>query len=809
MGSELESTKNSLEDQISNEIEDRKAADTALGTRIDNEVSALDDKIVIVPSDGDGSGVMKGAGNSASGKNSLAIGQNNKTISENSVTLGNQNLSGIKGYSYKHIDFDDDGKVSVFLRSDVLSSSVPTTGDSKKPSIDTTIESGYEINDILYISDGLSFYTASVTEVEHNRISFDAETFPFKKFIVTSGRFYVYCVDKPTTGVFNLGPNSLSEGLFTKAVGVTSHAEGYNNIASGTCSHAEGSNNKSNGENSHAEGRNNTVYGHESHIEGSSNTVSGNCSHVEGFSNRALGNKSHVEGSKCVAYSDDSHAEGYGSAAGDLNQVGLDASLRTDSAAHAEGARTVASGIGSHSEGSDTLASGVGSHAEGIGTYTRGYGSHTEGVSTKSGVKGFYIKGINFSGKRLYLSKTQVTPIKTTGFDASDLENIDIPWVVGDTVSIVNGKTYNNIIITEIKNNTIRVKSLPFTKIARFHDLDAEIDPIEYSIFVPDAYKLGAVDLGFGAHAEGKGTRAFGHFSNASGMNTHALGAGSHAEGYKTTVNSDFSHAEGYSTTASGDFSHAEGNGTIATGEYSHSEGYYTTASGKCSKAVGQYTIASNGCSIATGWGLENYPLVSSGKGSFATGYCTVAKNTGEFACGKFNKSTSDTISAKNTLFSVGCGTQSIPKNAIEVTTEQTIINNTLVLNSTNRSFLTLNSKKLYYADGDTIWEIPGQLEPFTRYYLEISNGGDPFDIYLETASHKPNEEYYLLIKKPIGLNISIGVNPGPSDVFWANGIYPADLSEYNLLEVCLCSCVFSGEDAYLGTVSGYKYYIV
>ena len=135
---------------------------------------------------------------------------NAMALSEKSISLGSSCLSGIKGYSYKHIDFDDDGKVSIFLRTDEISSSVPTKGDSNKPSIDTTIESGYEINDVIYVSDGLCFYAVSVTGVEHNKISFDASTFPFTTFNVTSGRFYVYCVDKPTIGAFNLGTNSFS-----------------------------------------------------------------------------------------------------------------------------------------------------------------------------------------------------------------------------------------------------------------------------------------------------------------------------------------------------------------------------------------------------------------------------------------------------------------------------------------------------------------------------------------------------------------------------------------------------------------------
>ena len=80
---------------------------------------------------------------------------------------------------------------------------------------------------------------------------------------------------------------------------------------------------------------------------------------------------------------------------------------------------------------------------------------------------------------------------------------------------------------------------------------------------------------------------------------------------------------------AYGNYSHSEGGGTVAYGSCSHAEGYATCAFGNYSHTEGQQTYTSN---------------------------------TAEHACGKYNKSTSSV-----TQFSVGVGTSSTRKNALEI----------------------------------------------------------------------------------------------------------------------------------------------
>lgn len=121
--------------------------------------------------------------------------------------------------------------------------------------------------------------------------------------------------------------------------------------------------------------------------------------------------------------------------------------------------------------------------------------------------------------------------------------------------------------------------------------------------------------------------------------NTKNLGLNAFAENTTVTASGTLSHAEGAESTASGVYSHAESSGT-ASGSNSHAEGYYTTASGEYSHAEGQSTIASNAA---------------------------------EHSSGRFNKSTTSSVSYFNgsqdaTLFSVGNGNNAAQRhNAFEV----------------------------------------------------------------------------------------------------------------------------------------------
>lgn len=112
---------------------------------------------------------------------------------------------------------------------------------------------------------------------------------------------------------------------------------------------------------SHSIGAQSTVY--PIHVEGSSSTVGANAynAHVEGYQNKILDNAHYA------------HVEGMQTTAG--------------SYAHAEGARTEASGEYSHAEGMNTCASGDYSHSEGYVTKAEGDYSHASGQGSSANAR--------------------------------------------------------------------------------------------------------------------------------------------------------------------------------------------------------------------------------------------------------------------------------------------------------------------------------------------------------------------------------------------------------------------------------------
>ena len=130
-----------------------------------------------------------------------------------------------------------------------------------------------------------------------------------------------------------------------------------------------------------------------------------------------------------------------------------------------------------------------------------------------------------------------------------------------------------------------------------------------------------------------KSGTAVGLNSVAEGGTNTASGSYSHAEGYGTKATSDMSHAEGDNTTASNNCAHAEGNSTTASGSYSHAEGILTNASGLYSHAEGRSVNA---------------------------------QNDAEHAQGKYNASHTGSTDADKTLSSIGFGSDSSRKNAVE-----------------------------------------------------------------------------------------------------------------------------------------------
>ena len=115
-------------------------------------------------------------------------------------------------------------------------------------------------------------------------------------------------------------------------------------------------------------------------IIGRNNKSAGQNVLISGTGNLVSSADSHAEGSYTTVSGSSSHAEGiYTEASGEASHAEGWSTAATNQGAHAEGYDTTASGQYSHAEGQQTAASGKYSHAEGWGTIAAGYNQHVSG----------------------------------------------------------------------------------------------------------------------------------------------------------------------------------------------------------------------------------------------------------------------------------------------------------------------------------------------------------------------------------------------------------------------------------------------
>jgi hypothetical protein len=274
-----------------------------------------------------------------------------------------------------------------------------------------------------------------------------------------------------------------SEGYQTVASGNTSHAEGSQTVAGGEFSHSEGSNTIASGESSHAEGSDTIASGGSSHTEGNDTTASGDFSHAEGEGTNATGRGSHAEGGVGnIASGLYSHVEGGG--VGSFNNA-------TNTASHAEGLNTVASGLASHAEGDSTNATQRASHAEGNLTIASGQYSHAEGNDTTASGTASHAEGEG----------------TTASGNQSHAEGINT------TASGVNSHSEGNT--TLASGDYSHAEGFGTSAIANYSHTEGR----------------GTVTSGSSAHSEGRETNANGDYSHSGGYWTRAEGRSSHASG--------------------------------------------------------------------------------------------------------------------------------------------------------------------------------------------------------------------------------------------------------------------------------------
>ena len=320
--------------------------------------------------------VKKGTAENSAVLDGKYQGYSNEAISQASVSLGAANVSGLKGWYYKYVDYTN--------KQIYLSATQPTIQNILKPSADSSFVSGYAVGDVLSFVAGSSYENRStISAIEGNKITVDL--IPFTSTPTRSGgsptEYSVYCTEKYDLGGCDLGQGSFAEGVRTGAVNVGAHSEGVKSTAYGQASHAEGFQTEA-GNSAHSEGRNTHANGQSSHAEGYSTSATGVSSHAEGDGTESIGQASHTEGMKTVAEQIGSHAEG------GLTHANSEWS-------HAEGYNTVADAVCSHTEGNGSVASGTNSHAEGSHSYAEGTASHAEGYQSVAYGLASHAEGVN------------------------------------------------------------------------------------------------------------------------------------------------------------------------------------------------------------------------------------------------------------------------------------------------------------------------------------------------------------------------------------------------------------------------------
>jgi hypothetical protein len=412
----------------------------------------VDDSVVIVKGGNDipNSAVLKGE----------YEGYSNKAISQVSVAVGAASTSGLKGWYYDAITFDDTNKVyKIYIKyqnkaangTGIITSNNTTTQpkiiSTSSGSTNSSFKSGYEVGDVISIVNDKKYEDCStITAINGNVLTVDKLPFvesDMKKSSLASivgyeaiDEFSIYCIkrdfddklkiltlSKYDNGDVDFGGGSLSEGVQTYAVNIGAHAEGAQTVAKGQYSHTEGIR---------------TIANYASHAEGAETIASGSRCHAEGYKNEASGDFSHVEGDNNVASGVSSHAEGYNTRA-------------TSNQSHAEGGSTNATGKQSHAEGWSTTASGLHAHAEGGYTIASAWNSHAGGNYSVAGGNNSFAHGD-------HVNTNNVNEVAFGQYNKSESDTL---------FSIGNGTDENN------RSNILEVKNIE------------NDDEVRYEYFVP------------------------------------------------------------------------------------------------------------------------------------------------------------------------------------------------------------------------------------------------------------------------------------------------------------------------------------
>lgn len=335
-------------------------------------------------------------------------------------------------------------------------------------------------------------------------------------------------------------------------------------------------------------------------------TTSGSYAHVEGRGNIASGALgAHAEGNKNLASGNCAHAEGgLNVASGNMSHAEGNRTLASGGRSHAEGTSTTASGASSHAEGTHTIASALDSHAEGQYTVAEGVESYVGGYYSKALGDLSNVYGFNSFGIN-YGTHAEGTTIAYG--DRSHAEN-GCKGMEVLPIGTANATSYTSTFDEEWRSVRTAVGDTVFCNIIKASTIkqkqnSTDIMPIR---IISASYSGDTLT-----------------FTVESTLSETALDGS-----VEYWINMSVAY---------GEFSHSENEGNISYGEGSHSEGEYTVA-------IGNF--------------------------SHTEGIGTITNNVGEHAEGQYNKSTKTNTTygnAGNTQHSIGIGTSSARKNAVEV----------------------------------------------------------------------------------------------------------------------------------------------
>ena len=240
-------------------------------------------------------------------------GENNQVISEGGVALGKDNLVGLKGFYYKHIRFVSNTLANIYLSKIQVLPTITTSGEIK----DTTIIPANYLTkgDIISIvNDNKYNDVAVINNMSEGMIQIkwlsEAPFTSIKRETNLSPEDYsIYCLDKPSQGISDLGKYSFANGTDNKAINTYTEVSGKGNVAKGKFGKVWGKDNIG-GYNTTTFGSGNVNLADNSLVSGTNNINEGNNSVIHGNKNKNYGKRAFVVGNENITNNENEAAFG-------------------------------------------------------------------------------------------------------------------------------------------------------------------------------------------------------------------------------------------------------------------------------------------------------------------------------------------------------------------------------------------------------------------------------------------------------------------------------------------------------------------